>query len=340
MQNIIRAIVVVIGLFLPIVSFAQSGAQITSATFSNDYDTVSVVLSEAVQSAVLRYDLYINGNGYSFSSYSHDLENTMTDSMSGFKQQIMQQGSTGRATLEIYLCPKNYRSIHDCNAAFIVPIVSAPLGEFSDVPSTHSNADAIRYVHKRGLVGGYPDGRFAPDGKINRAEFTKIITLALFQQSMINQCETHYFSDVPKGSWYERYLCRARDGWLLTGYPDGTFKPGQYISFAEAAKIIANGYNLIPRNDHCNGKLCPDSNSSEHPWFEKYVQALEQKSAIPFSIFQVHQTISRGEMAEILYKLSPDAPKQSTQTYDALMRYESLMQHCAELKGLGFESCE
>ena len=47
------------------------------------------------------------------------------------------------------------------------------------------------------------------------------------------------FPDVPAGAWYEEYVLQAAQKGILTGYPDGTFKPLQAVSRAEMAAVIA-----------------------------------------------------------------------------------------------------
>lgn len=190
------------------------------------------------------------------------------------------------------------------SSSSLTPSVGSLFTSFSDVSPNHPYSSAVAYVRQEGIVNGYPDGTFRPDQSINRAEFTKIVTLALFGQDMVEKCGTFYsFTDVPRDAWYAKHLCRARDGWLLTGYPDGSFKPAQSINFVEAAKILANGYGLIQRTEHCNGTLCPDSDTAEHPWYEQYVTALAGKQAVPASITSLGQPITRGEMAEMIYRL-------------------------------------
>ncbi len=320
-------------LLFPVPVFADN-LRVTSAVFSPDYETVTVTLSDAPASAVVRYDLYVNGNGYSYISWTHDVRNTSTDSMRGFRQEIFKEGGTGRGALEVFACPSDYHATEDCSEPFVVPIATTPVGSFSDIPDSHPHATAIRYIHRRGMVGGYEDGTFKPDLTINRAEFTKIITLAFHQQKDINQCTEHTFSDVPGGAWYERYLCHARSVGLITGYPDGSFRPAQQISFVEAAKIIANAFHLVPA-DICNGGHCPETDY-DHPWFEVYVRALEARSAIPRSIHRFEQLMTRGAMAEILYRLNPDAPTLSSGGFDGLM----LTKRCDDRIRAGDGSCE
>ncbi len=169
---------------------------------------------------------------------------------------------------------------------------------FSDVPSSHSNADAINYVQSEGIVSGYPDGGYYPDKTINRAEFTKIIIKAEFDDSEIADCIANstqenwsyvFFPDVPKDAWFAKYVCVAKANNVVGGYPDGTFKPADNINFAEAAKIIVNasGYQV----------------GTDPVWYKPYVQALSEDAAIPVSITSLSKAITRGDMAEIVYRI-------------------------------------
>ena len=43
------------------------------------------------------------------------------------------------------------------------------------------------------------------------------------------------FSDVDDAAWYEPFICWAADNGIVTGYPDGTFRPDRSVSRAEVA---------------------------------------------------------------------------------------------------------
>jgi len=228
-------------------------------------------------------------------------------------------GSDNSGSLNHGLCDGHSRSLQVQpltaeETAILDATRPAHVNEFPDAEH-HPNRVAIAYVQAHGIVHGYDDGKYHPDDAINRAEFTKIITLALFSQDVIDQCGSNYFPDVPRDAWYRSYVCRARDGWLLTGYPDGTFRPDDFITFVEAAKILANAYKLVEQDTHCNGRLCPDADTPDHPWFESYVKALESRNAIPSSITRFSQTLSRADMAEMIYRLHADVQTSSTTSY-------------------------
>lgn len=179
---------------------------------------------------------------------------------------------------------------------------------FPDVPSNHPNYDSILYVQEQGIVSGYPDKTFHPDQSINRAEFTKIVTLTKYGQAMIDMCGSRaQFSDVPPDAWYIKYVCRAKDSGLITGYPDRTFRPEQNINFVEASKILSlAAFNSV------NLDLPEDTGG---PWYDIYVRYLTERNAIPVSIASFDHYLTRGEMAEIIYRLKENITTKTSATF-------------------------
>lgn len=184
---------------------------------------------------------------------------------------------------------------------------------FSDVDENHPNADAIAYVKAQGIVEGYADGTFRPDQNINRAEFIKIIEGATQDADTINACleddNQRIFSDIPFGAWYEGYVCDAKGRGVIGGYPDGTFRPDARINFAEAAKILVTVFF---------GDVSFEKTHSE-TWYAEYVFQLTGNSIVPLSILKPDQLITRGEMAEMIYRLKAGMFNKPSQTYEEIM---------------------
>jgi hypothetical protein len=178
--------------------------------------------------------------------------------------------------------------------AMLTSLTLTAYASFEDVSATHANSDAILYVQSEGIVQGYEDGTYKPEALINRAEFTKIIIESAFDDEVINDCDIDAvvdFTDVTADQWYAKYICVAKENNVIQGYPDGTFKPAGDIIYAEAAKILVKtfGYTTEPV-------------TSEF-WYEEFVRVLDAKNTAPDSIAAVDQLISRGEMAEMIYRL-------------------------------------
>ena len=208
-----------------------------------------------------------------------------------------------------------------------VPVSLPPAADlqFSDFDQTHPNADAIYYLRAHGIVQGYADNSFRPTATINRAEFTKIIVGALLEPGDAD-CGAYWgsddgmgspFSDVRGSDWFSNHVCRAYMEGLVAGYPDGTFRPAASINFAEAAKILANGFEL------------PFESTDE--WYEGYVRGLERKNAIPQSITRFDQRITRGEMAEMIYRLETGAKGDVNRTYEDIERGSKTFDGCGKV---------
>lgn len=181
----------------------------------------------------------------------------------------------------------------------LAPVVLAEA--FIDVDYDHLYFTAIDYVKADGIVQGYSDGTYKPEDEINRAEFTKIIIEATFEDSEIENCApSKVFSDIPAGEWYEDYVCVAVNNGIIDGYPDGTFKGSDKINFVEAAKIIVIGFNY--------------ETTEGGEWYEPFVKVLEEKNAIPVEINALTKQITRGEMAEMIWRLRNEITQKTSST--------------------------
>lgn len=113
----------------------------------------------------------------------------------------------------------------------IEAIGSSAKPNFKDTESSWYNK-AINAVVARGIMKGYPDGRFRPNAPITRAEFTQ----------MISTIDNKPYGEAPfvdvKGHWAERAIGSEYQAKRITGYPDGLFRPDANITRAEAAVIL------------------------------------------------------------------------------------------------------
>jgi uncharacterized secreted protein with C-terminal beta-propeller domain len=170
---------------------------------------------------------------------------------------------------------------------------------FSDLNAESKYIDAIQYLKENQIVQGYPDGSFGPEKNINRAEFTKILVGAISKEPATgSKC----FKDVAD-QWFAPYVCSAKKLGLVDGYADGNFKPEEPINFSEAAKIIANAFNL--------NKGVQDPNL----WFKSYIEALQRENAIPLSVEYFDEKITRNEMSEIIWRVKADVNNKASRTY-------------------------
>lgn len=90
-------------------------------------------------------------------------------------------------------------------------------------------------------IEGYPDGTFRPYGSLTRAEAATIFYRLLLDKTITKDIS---FSDVPSGAWYETAVKTLASKGVITGYPDGTFKPNGTVSRAEFCAMAARFFAL------------------------------------------------------------------------------------------------
>ena len=182
---------------------------------------------------------------------------------------------------------------------------------YPDVPARHKHFTAISALSEDGVVKGYTNGEFHPEGLINRAEAVKILIETHFDDNTISQSlnnhksKNHWyvvFPDVKINEWFGSYVEVAFQNAIVEGYPDGQFKPGNNINFAEALKVILESYDVnLSQSQYKNNKLL-FVNRGE--WFEPYFTYAYDKNLINQNKFyHPGQLITRGEFVEIMYRL-------------------------------------
>ena len=117
---------------------------------------------------------------------------------------------------------------------------------FTDVAAEKWCNNAISTLFSMGIIDGYGDGAFRPDGPITRAAFTKMA---------VNFFDYHVkdydgrFTDVEGDAWYAGYIQAAAELKLIEGFDDGTFRPDDYITRAQACAIINRTLGRVPDAD-------------------------------------------------------------------------------------------
>ncbi|MBJ6360758.1 X2-like carbohydrate binding domain-containing protein [Paenibacillus sp. GCM10012307] len=103
---------------------------------------------------------------------------------------------------------------------------------YSDVKSGYWAEKAIHQATELGLMKGFSNGTFKPEQPITRAEMAALISRAM------NLSESGKgFKDIA-GTWAEKEIKAVQSAGYINGYQDGTFRPNQSLTRAEAVAII------------------------------------------------------------------------------------------------------
>jgi len=150
-------------------------------------------------------------------------------------------------------------------------VFASPVGNFSkfqDLPQEHWAYEVIENLTSLGIIAGYPDKTFHPEGSVTRAEFAKIITLSF--KIPVPSNSGSRFPDVGAFHWGAPFVEACALEGIIEGYPDGNFYPEKPVSKEEVLTILIR--RILPDQE-----LLPESvtfpDVEPERWSSPYIEA-------------------------------------------------------------------
>ena len=169
---------------------------------------------------------------------------------------------------------------------------------FPDVDPYTEMGIAVTKLATLGIVNGKPDGRYAPNDFVTRAEAAKIMYGVLELEQFANEVDEVRFPDVPKKHWAYKEIMTMSDWKYVNGYPDGTFKPSTDLTRGQMATILYNTLNLQE-----GPSTLPFTDVKKSDYYYNGVAALYQSGITKgksTTKFAPNEKVTRGELALFL----------------------------------------
>ena len=155
--------------------------------------------------------------------------------------------------------------------------------------------NAVETVKAISYIKGYPDGTFRPQANVTRAEAAQMFATLLNGGANFGTSSATRFSDA-SDDWFSKAVNYVVAKGLISGYPDGTFKPNESITRAEFAQMIS-GY---VKNEK---KSTTDFQDVKDHWAKDAIDKLygnKNVSGYPDGSFKPNAKITRAEAVTIL----------------------------------------
>ena len=157
------------------------------------------------------------------------------DSGYHIKDVLVDGKSVGAVSTYTFENVVNNHTIHATFARKHTPTPSTPTVEIPD-----DDALGLNTTDHFAYIVGYGNGEVRPQNNITRAEVATIFFRLLTDDVRDeNLTKTNRYSDVAATSWYNTAVSTLSSMGIITGYPDGTFRPNAAITRAEFAAIAA-----------------------------------------------------------------------------------------------------
>jgi hypothetical protein len=109
---------------------------------------------------------------------------------------------------------------------------------FIDVPPSDVFYPYIETAYNRHVISGYADGTFLAGSSVTRGQLCKIVVNS--EGWTINTQGGPHFTDVPQSDPFYGFVETAYNRGNISGYADGTFRPGNNATRGQISKIVYN----------------------------------------------------------------------------------------------------
>ncbi len=171
---------------------------------------------------------------------------------------------------------------------------------FSDIGG-HWTKDFIEALVSKGLVSGFGDGTFRPEAPLTRAQYAAAIAKT-FQLPATNNARN--FTDIKPEFWAAKAIAKATSMGFISGYPDGSFRPGQNLTKIQAIVSLVSGLQLSGGNTNV---LFTYSDRAQIPSYATNTVAIATQKMLIANYPDTAQLeplrdIKRGELATLIYQ--------------------------------------
>lgn len=178
---------------------------------------------------------------------------------------------------------------------------------FTDLES-HWSEPAVAYLNSLGIINGYPDGTFKPNNYITRGDMAVISERAISNLNhKLSTSNKVKFEDVKENQYYYNSIQKLVSTQLFNGYPDGTFKPDNFITREESFVVIGKFIdkycsNLPTKNNTVKYK---DYNDVAE-WARPYLDKLNKYGIVNGDTngkVNPKDKVTRAEICQMLYNI-------------------------------------
>ncbi|NLY71141.1 MAG: S-layer homology domain-containing protein [Clostridiales bacterium] len=154
--------------------------------------------------------------------------------------------------------------------------------------------EAVNGLAEKGVIEGYPDGTFRPESTITRAEACVIVVKSMMPtEKELDEALYSGFPDLKGYEWADKYIRYAVQKAVVSGYTDGSFRPGYNVTYNEMAAMLvrALGYKV----EELSGV-----------WPENFISKAEELGMMDGFAYEGNSPALRGHVALMTYSVIDD----------------------------------
>ena len=171
----------------------------------------------------------------------------------------------------------------------LLSVVSA--ADFTDAKEMDEKyVPAVEEMVKLGVINGFEDGTFRPNGTLTRAQAAKIICTMLVGADKVDAitAASAGFVDVPAGNWAEKFINYCAEKQIVAGVGNDKFNPNGELTGAAWGKMLLAAYGH------------PAEELTGTKWFSNTQKAIREKG-LNFQAYVSDSPTSREKACQLAF---------------------------------------
>lgn len=176
---------------------------------------------------------------------------------------------------------------------------------FTDLNSAEWAAESVVYLYKRGIIAKSDDMKFRPDDKVTRAEFIKMLVMALgcYDKNAVSE-----FNDVAADKWYYPYVSSAYRYGIAAGNETGNYEPDENISRQDMCAVVSRALTKMGYTREENTETFADDEyiagyAKDGVYMLRDMQII---SGMGGNLFEPSTGVSRAMAARVIHRLTEE----------------------------------
>jgi hypothetical protein len=177
---------------------------------------------------------------------------------------------------------------------------------FADL-ERHWAQDFVEVLSAKGVVNGYNDTEFKPEGDVSRAEFIKMLVKGVGLPVANVDKTKATFRDVPSSHWAHAYVEAAIRAGIVTGIDSYTFDPNGKVTREQAVTMLMRALRLAKSEPVVNGARSTFTDDTKISTYATEYVDLAVKAGFTSGYedgsFRPKRVTTRAEATKFIYKL-------------------------------------
>lgn len=175
-------------------------------------------------------------------------------------------------------------------------VVALGPGQFRDVPQNHWAYIDIKALSIEGIINGFGNGIFQPNGEVTRAQAAILLAGA---KGMNTTNKETSFSDVPSTHWAAEAIAATTEAGIFHLTSAGKFEPNKPMTRDEVAVLFARAYSL-----ETQGNATQFNDVASTHWAAEEIRAVTFHNlftGFPDNTYRPSEAVTRAQFAKVLH---------------------------------------